>query len=317
MRGLAPALLASVTIVFTQSSAPPQSTEIENVVAFARLYGAVRYFYPGDAATTLDWNPVAVHGVNRVRSARDAAARQTTLEGLFAGLGPGIQIATALPAPPPSLPDSSLVAWRYVGPNRGARTNRVVASAPGTPQPAPPLPDGINLQDNVRLQTEDEIETGAHIDVDLVDGLKARVRLALTDTEARIESPEVKKLRAAVAGIADSSGRSDIDVRLADVVVAWNRFRHFYPYWTDTQVDWDAQLRRQLKVAYDAGTRDAHWRALRQLVNDAHDGHGVVTDVTGKELVRLPNSAQAARRAARHHRERCGRSAGRRCADGH
>jgi hypothetical protein len=54
----------------------------------------VRYFYPGDAATTLDWDRFAVHGVNRVRNAAGSAELQATLAELFTPLGPGIEIAS-------------------------------------------------------------------------------------------------------------------------------------------------------------------------------------------------------------------------------
>ena len=37
--------------------------ELDNVAAFARLYGVVRYFFPSDAAASLDWNQFAVDGV--------------------------------------------------------------------------------------------------------------------------------------------------------------------------------------------------------------------------------------------------------------
>ena len=87
--------------------------EIDNVAAFARLYGVVRFFYPSDAAADLDWNRFAVHGVSRVRAARNAADLEATLEQLVAPLGPGIEIGARLsPAPAPA---------------RGARAARGVA----------------------------------------------------------------------------------------------------------------------------------------------------------------------------------------------
>jgi hypothetical protein len=67
------------------------------------------------------------------------------------------------------------------------------------------------------------------------------------------------------------------------VVVAWNVFRHFYPYWTESRVEWDARLRPQLELAYTATTRDGQRDALRQLVADARDGHGSVTDNRRRE----------------------------------
>jgi hypothetical protein len=54
-------------------------------------------------------------------------------------------------------------------------------------------------------------------------------------------SAKLDTLRAAVEQVLDSSDLRDVDTRLAGVVVAWNVFRHFYPYWAETGVDWDAR----------------------------------------------------------------------------
>ncbi len=81
-------------------------------------------------------------------------------------------------------------------------------------------------------------------------------------------SNSLARLRAALSSGPDSSDQPDLDTRLADVVVAWNVFRHFYPYWTEAGVDWDARLRPQLELAYEATTRAAHRDALRLLVAD-------------------------------------------------
>ena len=122
---------------------------------------------------------------------------------------------------------------------------------------------------------------GAHVDVELGAGLKARVRLALTDAEARggaTASASIDALKTALDAIGDSPEQPDIDTRAADVVVAWNVFRHFYPYWTEAGVDWNTRLRPQLEIAAAAKSRNAQRDALRLLVADARDGHGGVND---------------------------------------
>lgn len=124
--------------------------------------------------------------------------------------------------------------------------------------------------------------TGAHADVDLGSGLSARVPLALSEAQAAADMTDASRLealRTAIASVVPSPGdRLEVDVRLADVVVAWNVFRHFYPYWNEAGVDWDARLKPQLALAYDATTRDAHRDALRLLVADLRDGHGGVVE---------------------------------------
>jgi hypothetical protein len=124
-------------------------------------------------------------------------------------------------------------------------------------------------------------KTGDYADVDLGSGLRARVRLALTQAEAASvasSAAPLVALRSALAALPAPADTLDADVRQADVVVAWNVFRHFYPYWKETGVDWDAQLRPWLDAAQAAPTRAAHLEVMRGLVAAVRDGHGNVND---------------------------------------
>lgn len=423
------ALLAALFCAAASAQTPSTPTrEIENVAAFARLYGVVRFFYPSDAAAALDWDRFAIDGVARVRTASDTAALASRLREMIAPLGPGIEIGATLNTfqPPPASSDA-LVAWRYFGagatqtsgqqgPYAAKRTNRArsvnspaigfagvmqtfpaqdvrgkpirlraqvratardassgggalwlrvdrgtqqgffdnmgdrlvrndswreyviegavapdatsiafgvmavgaatadfdamelsVRDADGSWRVLPikdagfesdgnawarvgsPVTQVIRVTENapegkqfVRFVPADtttsniELFTDAppalvdHVDVELGSGLKARVALTLTDTQAR----------AAVAPAGASTiATSDLDGRLADVVVAWNVYRHFYPYFADAAVDWDARLRPQLQRAFGAASRAAEADALRLLVADARDGHGRLNDM--------------------------------------
>ena len=92
-------LLTSLGWAASLSGQAPQQA-VDNAVAFARLYGVVRYFYPGDAAASLDWNRFAIHGMKQVRGAADVSALEATLLRLFSPLGPGIEISGKLPPAP-------------------------------------------------------------------------------------------------------------------------------------------------------------------------------------------------------------------------
>jgi hypothetical protein len=423
-------LLASAAVLGGAQAPADSRREVSNVAAFARLYGAVRYFYPSDAAEALDWDRFAVLGAGRVRSARDVVALETTLKELFAPLGPGIEIGARLrratgrhgrnrpreleawgpasagrarrmrayvqshvdsfiPAKRSALRHDPAVGARHRSARqahqasrpcardrtRQARMGRAWLRVDRAPQvvgffdnmqdrpirqtewreyviegpvdddatavffgalalesiPAEfdafelAVSDGdswkpLTIRDpgfeagsdpraagwggtavtGTQLTTSDQsapegrqfvrlvatvatsakgpvlpnaaAKANAFVDIDLVQGLRARVRTALTDAEARVATTPA--LSGAVSAIAPPAGRSDVDVRLADVVVAWNLLRHFYPYWDVAGVDWDARLVPQLEAAYKADARDDHRRALLQLVEEAHDGHG-------------------------------------------
>lgn len=449
MRQLLVTAIVAATFLGTPASGQAPRREIDNVATFARLYGVVRYFYPSDAAASLDWNRFAVHGVKQVRAARDAKALQATLQALFNPLGPGLEIGQRLSsAPAPGSPDAQLIAWRYLGagmggasgssPYKGKRTHRpmvlgtsdgfatVMQTVPAlylrgktvrfrglvraSPRDAPgfgalwlrvdranqqmgffdnmsnrPIretewreyviegpvaEDATNLAfgvmvsgaatadfESISLEQRDaaggwtpiaikdpgfesaadsgsggwtraaapssiEISrpsdnapegrqflrlapssspaatptstaelfdspstVGAHADIDLTSGLKARVPLALSEAQAvedATRSSSLAALRAAIAGVKDAGDQPDLDTRLADVVVAWNVFRHFYPYWTESRVDWDARLPTEIERMFGATTRVAHQDALRLLVADVHDGHGAVSDVRSR-----------------------------------
>ncbi len=444
MRRILIALLLPAAVWGTTASGQAPQQAIDNAVAFGRLYGVVRYFYPSDASASLDWNRFAIHGAKQVRGARDVTALQATLQRLFGPLGPGIEISQNLP-PAPALgnPDNQLIAWRYLGagisnmpgPYKAKRTGRsLVASASidgfATVMQTVPAQNlrgkTIRLRGLVRATSREatagaalwlrvdrpsqqmgffdnmnnrpirdsdwkeyaiegpvaedatsvafgvmasgavtaDFETiglavrgadgswtpmavddggfeaatdagsggwtragtsktvvitrpadrapegrqflrmaptsspasgdpssnqlfdsppraGAHVDIDLGRGLKARVPVALSETQAVEDitpSSPLAALRAAVAVVVESGDPPDLDTRVADVVVAWNVFRHFYPYWPESGVDWDGRLRPQLALAYEATTRAAHSDAMRLLVADARDGHGAVVD---------------------------------------
>jgi hypothetical protein len=407
---------------YAQSGA--HTREIENVAAFARLYGVVRFFYPSDAAASVDRDRFAVDGVARVRTASDRSVLASRLRELVAALGPGIEIGPTLsPFRTPAPSAEPLVAWRYFGagatdltaasPYTAKRTNRarrVTAPIDGFAQSLPaqdlrgkPIrlraqarattrdsrsggalwlrvdrPQGQGFFDNMgdrpvrdaswreysivgtvaddatnvafgvmvtgsataefnalELSTQNadgswrtlpikdggfEADSSAtawnrvgsanvvvtrladkapegrqfvrfvaadapvstdelfpeappavsdHIDVDLGAGLEARVALTLTDSQAK----------AATSPVGSTVAPADLDGRLADVVVAWNFYRHFYPYFAEAAVDWDERLQPQLLAAYDAATRTTEADALRRLVADARDGHGRVNDL--------------------------------------
>jgi C-terminal processing protease CtpA/Prc len=90
-----------------------------NVIAFARLYGIVRYFHPSDEAAALDtdgWTRFVVHGVRAVEAAKDAAELATTLESLFAPIAPSVRIyVDGAAAPEVADAPADAIWWNHEG----------------------------------------------------------------------------------------------------------------------------------------------------------------------------------------------------------
>jgi hypothetical protein len=143
------ALPVAAAVLLSTAPAADSSREMDNVAAFARLYGVVRFFYPSDAAAGLDWDRLAVHGVARVRPARDTGELAAALRQLVASLGPGIEVAATLPSPPAAAATPGpLVAWRYLGPGFSGTGGAYRAKRTHRAAPAPT--DGfVTLMQNV------------------------------------------------------------------------------------------------------------------------------------------------------------------------
>lgn len=429
---------------------PTPSTDIgrdARVAAFAKLYGVIRYFYPGDSAQDVDWDRLAVLGVAEARAARDEADLQVRLRALFDPLGPDIEIAREGDAFPTSIIDITppLVAWRYSGfPSdvggvyHSERTARLEAGTDftavtttldghalrgktlrlrGEIKPLSPLKtnalglwlrvdregdqagffensatrakpgtdwqwheivgrvDGdadvvyvgfamqfgdtkkpeaalkrltLEVKDGaghwapieipalrlavdsaskawwltggvtknidlswdaaerdvgalrVRYQSDSSngqlfdapAAAGKTAEFKLGAGLKARVALTLSDARAKPAAEHATALCALKTRLAalpaPQKNIASVDVRQADIVVAWSVFAHFYPYWDVINVDWDAQLLRSLSDAEATDTRALHKRTLQMLVVPTQDAHGTVSDRTAGKRGLLP-----------------------------
>ena len=57
---------------------------LDNVVAFTRLLGHVRYFHPSDEALRVNWDEFTVRGLRAVERAPTADSLARTLRALFA-----------------------------------------------------------------------------------------------------------------------------------------------------------------------------------------------------------------------------------------
>lgn len=244
--------------------------EQARVAAFAKLYGVVRYFYPGDAAQQLDWNRLAVAGVADASTSDSSAELQTRLASLFAPLGPGIDITRDGDAFPPALPAHDqgrdlLVAWRYLGfaagrnpPYVAARTGRHEAEpflALSTALPADSLVGkSIRLRGNI-----------AALDSSTTHGLGLWLRV---DRKGKSRS------------FFENTGAHQVHDR------GWHEYE------IDAKVDKDASL---LAFGFTMALRDGvnnPSAGLRDLVLEVSDGQGGWTPIA------IPSLASAATAAS-------------------
>jgi C-terminal processing protease CtpA/Prc len=115
----------------------------------------------------------------------------------------------------------------------------------------------------------------------LPGGISARVPLTLfSDTSGTLPHADTKMLEELTAQMESTlpktpTGR-DRNVRLGGILIAWNVFQHFYPYFDLSGRNWGEELRPALEEAGRDTSAQEYLRTLQKFVAKLGDGHGGV-----------------------------------------
>jgi len=128
---------------------------------------------------------------------------------------------------------------------------------------------------------EEHPKIGEVVNKALNAGLFCQIPLALySDENGTLGKDEkyplaklLEKLEAVPAGKLTANHE---DVRLADVIIVWNVFQHFYPYFDVVDVDWDSELTNTLQKAMTDKNEEDFYYTLCVLIAKLQDGHGKV-----------------------------------------
>jgi len=234
---------------------------LRNLTAFARLYGIVRFFHPSDEAAATDWNRFAIEGVRKVEGAISPADLAAALQSVFEPVAPTIRVFTGEdPKPHAALSPSGsveVIRWHNHGFGQAQAQMNIYRSQRVT---APR--DTWKASDVLRL--------------DLGQTVNALVPLALFKDQSGTLPHAAKTVEAPFAIPAGAFSANDRATRIADVVIAWNVFQHFYPYFDIAQTDWSRILPIALREAAVAKDGAEFHTTLRRMVAELQDGHGRV-----------------------------------------
>jgi len=420
-----PVIIGWMLIVMLFSGCENKARKVENVRTFAKVYGYVRWFYPGDEAAQTDWNKFAVYGIQKVENARNEKELQKNLVELFQPVAPAIQIVNAnlnknfdihsiLPKDTSGL---NAVSWKHFGVFLGAKSNiyksvrinrdslkefepcffryipdfsqyqgkevKVFFSAKsigksngnaylflnsiGKPElfkdrePTTIKPDtswneysgnimfgkddsalsfGVGIEKSVCLLVSDfrvMVKAGSRwipvkltnanfeqelagwnpdnlyydVIVDSVRSKNGNRCLKLNDTNNTLKIGEfinknignhltlvmplalyksddhtypvsdlshLNRLKVQLNAIPDSSlNTKNPSVRLANVVIAWNIFQHFFPYFDVVQTDWEGELTKTLNEVYSEKTEIEYYKSMMRMTAKLQDAHVVIT----------------------------------------
>ena len=267
---------------------PLDERTLENLVAFTRTTGYVRYFHPAAAVERTRWDAftaAAIPEVERARTPRELAAVLARLYPRSAVVPPHgfvrrvVQwehrgVVTSPRAPHDGFRSARLQRWRV---ERWGRVTFLALAVLALLAAIVARRPVLLLGTLFAWPATRDLEPPPAFTADLGRGLTWSMPLELPVAVADVHPPFV------ASGTATPRTQ-----RLAGVITVWNVLQHFYPYFDDVPVDWPAALRKALRKAATDPDDRAFRDTLRALGRDLRDSHAWVKQFRGEQHGRLP-----------------------------
>ncbi|MFE8699865.1 ABC transporter permease subunit [Cytobacillus sp. FJAT-54145] len=279
----------------TVQIAQEEDRMVKNVEVFSKVYGYVRYFHPSDQAAFMDWDKFAVYGIQEIKTAKDDKELRRKLEELFYPIAPTMKFYQEGEEPEDpfqfigSINRSSLqlVAWQHQGPG--------IVYAAGS-RPPRTQTDDLNLYQSQRVyveETQQEVTEGLFelipqkekvIKEKVGEDLYVQLPIVLysTEEEGTLGYSEESNLlfmeifRDVKDLDMNELDLQDEDIRLADIVIAWNKIQHFYPNFVGNRSHWGKELQPALKGAIAASNEKEFIQVFKKMLTPLEDGQADV-----------------------------------------
>lgn len=98
--------------------------------------------------------------------------------------------------------------------------------------------------------------------------------VVFANEEGTLPKSEVQKFNALKQGIHSNMPTAfNTDISLANLVITWNIFKHFFPYQKEVKVEWDTILNQGLKDAFNDTSITEHRLTLEKFTENFDDAH--------------------------------------------
>ena len=250
-----------------------ESEKIENIRAFTKVYGYVKYFHPSDEASQIDWEKFSIYGVKEIQKCNTTAEVIETLNRLFIPIAPSInfsnpknKVAFNLKViTPENLNEYKPIFWQHHGVGKDMNN-----------------PGGLYTSIRVnRDSTENnqlfsiEPDVGEIIEKEISDGIFLQIPLVLygdsLNTYPQANSDLLFNL---IKELKNCKISPDLlSARVGNIVNVYNVFQHFYPYFDVVEVDWDKEFSRAIQRSYLDKSNTDHLITLQKFTATLKDGH--------------------------------------------
>ena len=242
--------------------------EVVCLKAFARLLGYMRFFDPSVNRSSYWWNQYAVWSVNEItKKAADKRDISDILAEIILPVDPTISIKSGLSSSAPAGESAGICFWEHHGygvepaPVNAGYVSRISRQAQQIN--SSPLPSCLNRQ------------------------LTADLACSIRQVCSHLPASRAPALLLSDHDGAWTAGGDDRVSRLAAVIVAWNAFKHFYPYQDVSNCNWDRILDKALAQAALDRDKSSFYFTLCKMTAALGDNQARVfcDDIEGAGLV--------------------------------
>lgn len=273
--------LAFIIITLTVATGCVRKEQnVNNLKAFAKAYGYVKYFHPGDDAAIIDWSKFSSYGAKEIDKCKTSEEVVETLNKLFSPFAPSVKFCVSKNKPefdlkiitPKDTSGYKLTYWQHHGVGFGMQMEGTYKSK------------RINRGDK---SDEGKIfdfqpDFGTIITKNIGNDIYCQIPLVLYCNE-KSTYPQADLI--SLKNLLTELNKFDptlykLTLWQGNVINTYNVFQHFWPYFDVVVVSWDNELTKALGRCYTDKTLQDHLTTLEKFTAPLKDGHISVYDKT-------------------------------------
>lgn len=264
-----------ISIVFCFNFLTAQETQLINKLkSFTKAYGYIKYFHPSDEAAETNWKKYAVYGAKQILDAGEHQNFERTLSDIINPVAPTAIVSHKENVPynfknltPENKASYKVAFWQHqgIGLEMGESKKLYRSVRVNT------------YEKNKRTDTifDTRLGFGALLEKDLGNGICFQMPLSLyTDKKGTYPYINKDKTNAFATLINQINPNvNSLETRLGNIIIVFNVFQHFYPYFKEVDVNWNTQLEIALQRCFRDKNMQDHVITLQKMTATLQDAH--------------------------------------------
>ncbi len=282
-------IILSILLFINPACNPDRSSklsvkEVINLISFAKLFGYVRYFYPGDAASKMDWDKFAVYGVKEILDIKEDGQLPQTLIKLFKPIAPLLEISneniknnidsiTYISAIDTANMNHDIICWKHHGVGLGNESQWKWYYSKRTSI----LNDTSHDFRSVKYYPNPNYKYKFNLGSDLACYFPLSMHTINGKTFPEEDLKDFNLLNKKIEDYCRNDSLINKNyIRLTDVIIYWNIIQHFYSNHEYTSANWNDILSESIASGYASLNETEFIKTLEKMTAYLNDGHGQI-----------------------------------------